>query len=68
MGLAFAGVIEVEVAKHSASKVTGYMAALCFRAAHSISALILNLGFVRLCHVDRENLDASLEPESVDVV
>lgn len=54
LGLGFAGIIEVEVAKHSVSEVAGFRAALWFGAALSISALVLDLAFVRLRHVDRQ--------------
>ncbi|KAJ5093600.1 MFS general substrate transporter [Penicillium angulare] len=58
LGLGFAGIIEVEVAKHSASEVTGFRSALWFGAALSVSALILDLCFVRLRHVDQQDCDS----------
>ncbi|PIG88704.1 hypothetical protein AARAC_000584 [Aspergillus arachidicola] len=62
LGLGFAGVIEVQVAKHQASEVAGFRAALWFGAALSISALVLDLAFVRLRHVDRQDSGSHQTP------
>ncbi|RAH67277.1 MFS general substrate transporter [Aspergillus aculeatinus CBS 121060] len=67
LGLGFAGIIEVQVAKHQDSEVAGYRAALWFGAALLISALVLDLAFVRLRHVDREDWDSEQTPTTVPI-
>lgn len=48
LGLGFAGTVEVELVKNGASDVEAYRAALYFGAALALTALILDLGFVRM--------------------
>lgn len=48
LGLGFAGTVEVELVKNGASDVEAYQAALYFGAALALTALILDLGFVRM--------------------
>ncbi|KAE8327936.1 MFS general substrate transporter [Aspergillus sergii] len=62
IGLGFAGTIEVQVARNMNGEVAGFRAALWFGAALAVAALALDLGFVRLRHVDcdDQNLPPSL--------
>jgi MFS family permease len=55
LGLGFAGTIESQVSKRMNNEVAGFRAALWFGAALAVAALALDLGFVRLRHVDRED-------------
>ncbi|KAL3454444.1 major facilitator superfamily domain-containing protein [Aspergillus insuetus] len=52
LGLGFAGTIEGMIAKEN-GEVAGFRAALWFGAALAVAALVLDLAFVRLRHVDR---------------
>ncbi|CAI7618920.1 unnamed protein product [Penicillium viridicatum] len=69
LGLGFAGTIESQVSKRTNNEVAGFRAALWFGAALAVAALALDLGFVRLRHVDREDWDSPrpLDPEATEV-
>ncbi|KAJ5979088.1 Major facilitator superfamily domain general substrate transporter [Penicillium viridicatum] len=69
LGLGFAGTIESQVSKRTNNEVAGFRVALWFGAALAVTALALDLGFVRLRHVDREDWDSPrpLDPEATEV-
>ncbi|KAI2622363.1 MFS general substrate transporter [Hypoxylon sp. NC1633] len=62
LGLGFASTVESEVGK-SHDMVTGYRGALYFAVGLCITALILDIGFVRLVHDNREGWE---DPADID--
>lgn len=61
LGLGFAGTIEIQVVKNGGSESDGFRAALWFGFALVVTALALNLAFVRMPKDDRQGWKESSE-------
>lgn len=67
LGIGFASTVESEVGK-SHDTVTGYRGALYFAVGLCVASLILDIGFVRLVHDNREGWEDPADADPADEV
>ncbi|XXH05336.1 hypothetical protein Hte_011762 [Hypoxylon texense] len=67
LGIGFASTVESEVSK-SRGMVTGYRGALYFAVGLCVASLILDIGFVRLVHDNREGWEDPADEDPADEV